>query len=190
MYSCRNSPRRRGVRLARDVDRGSGRVACRLFQPGGGARAESAGPGSGAARSRRYSTKSLNFAVVVEGEDGFGRNSGLAVVQAPRSLPAPHQVCPTSSQPELRVLGHHCRGHSSPSYSPACTCAVATNQSSHATATCSSSRRKSTTCCAPSKASSPRAASATRFRLETAHDCPDEILSYLLGQFGLTSDDL
>jgi polyphosphate kinase len=31
--------------------------------------------------------KSLNFAVVVEGEDGFGRNSGLAVVQAPRSLP-------------------------------------------------------------------------------------------------------
>jgi polyphosphate kinase len=31
--------------------------------------------------------KSLNFAVVIEGEDGFGRNSGLAVVQAPRSLP-------------------------------------------------------------------------------------------------------
>ena len=31
--------------------------------------------------------KSLNFAVAVEGEDGFGRNSGLAVVQAPRSLP-------------------------------------------------------------------------------------------------------
>ena len=31
--------------------------------------------------------KSLNFAVAVEGEDGFGRNTGLAVVQAPRSLP-------------------------------------------------------------------------------------------------------
>ena len=31
--------------------------------------------------------KSLNFALVVEGEDGFGRDSGLAVVQAPRSLP-------------------------------------------------------------------------------------------------------
>ncbi len=27
-------------------------------------------------------------------------------------------------------------------------------------------------------------------RLETAHDCPDEILTYLLGQFGLTDDDL
>ncbi|HME40377.1 MAG TPA: polyphosphate kinase 1, partial [Steroidobacteraceae bacterium] len=27
-------------------------------------------------------------------------------------------------------------------------------------------------------------------RLETAHDCPDEILRYLLGQFGLTGEDL
>ena len=27
-------------------------------------------------------------------------------------------------------------------------------------------------------------------RLETAHDCPDEILTYLLGQFALTHDDL
>jgi polyphosphate kinase len=27
-------------------------------------------------------------------------------------------------------------------------------------------------------------------RLETAHDCPDEILTYLLGQFALTGDDL
>jgi len=35
----------------------------------------------------RILNKSLNFAVAVEGEDGFGRNAGLAVVQAPRSLP-------------------------------------------------------------------------------------------------------
>ena len=31
--------------------------------------------------------KSLNFAMVVEGKDGFGRNAGLAMVQAPRLLP-------------------------------------------------------------------------------------------------------
>ncbi len=31
--------------------------------------------------------KSLNFIVSLEGKDAFGRNSGLAVVQAPRSLP-------------------------------------------------------------------------------------------------------
>ena len=35
----------------------------------------------------KMQNKSLNFAIVVEGEDGFGRDSGLAVVQAPRSLP-------------------------------------------------------------------------------------------------------
>ena len=78
---------RRGVRLAGKVDR-------RRRPPGS--------PTISAARSSRCLSplaldparpfpkilnKSLNFAIVVEGEDGFGRNSGLAVVQAPRSLP-------------------------------------------------------------------------------------------------------
>ncbi len=31
--------------------------------------------------------KSLNFMVSLEGKDAFGRNSGIAIVQAPRSLP-------------------------------------------------------------------------------------------------------
>ena len=35
----------------------------------------------------RILNKSLNFAVELEGKDAFGRNSGTAVVQAPRSLP-------------------------------------------------------------------------------------------------------
>jgi polyphosphate kinase len=35
----------------------------------------------------RVLNKSLNFAVELEGKDAFGRNSGAAVVQAPRSLP-------------------------------------------------------------------------------------------------------
>jgi len=35
----------------------------------------------------RVLNKSLNFAVELEGKDGFGRNSGIAIVQAPRSLP-------------------------------------------------------------------------------------------------------
>ena len=40
--------------------------------------------------------KSLNFAVELEGKDAFGRNSGTAIVQAPRVLPRvirlPHEV--------------------------------------------------------------------------------------------------
>ena len=35
----------------------------------------------------RLLNKSLNFTVELEGEDAFGRNSGLAIVQAPRVLP-------------------------------------------------------------------------------------------------------
>jgi len=35
----------------------------------------------------RVLNKSLNFAVELEGKDAFGRNSGLAIVQAPRVLP-------------------------------------------------------------------------------------------------------
>ncbi len=35
----------------------------------------------------RILNKSLNFIVQLEGKDAFGRNSGMAVVQAPRSLP-------------------------------------------------------------------------------------------------------
>ena len=35
----------------------------------------------------RVLNKSLNFVVELEGKDAFGRDTGLAIVQAPRSLP-------------------------------------------------------------------------------------------------------
>jgi len=45
----------------------------------------------------RVLNKSLNFAVELEGKDAFGRNSGVAVVQAPRALPRvirlPADIC-------------------------------------------------------------------------------------------------
>ena len=40
----------------------------------------------------RILNKSLNFIVSLEGKDAFGRNSGIAIVQAPRSLPRLIQV--------------------------------------------------------------------------------------------------
>ncbi len=40
----------------------------------------------------RVLNKSLNFAVELEGKDAFGRNSGRAIVQAPRALPRVIQV--------------------------------------------------------------------------------------------------
>ena len=45
----------------------------------------------------RVLNKSLNFAVELEGADAFGRNSGAAIVQAPRTLPQvirlPKKLC-------------------------------------------------------------------------------------------------
>lgn len=47
----------------------------------------------------RVLNKSLNFAVELSGKDAFGRNSGIAIVQAPRALP---RLIPVP----LQVSGH------------------------------------------------------------------------------------
>ncbi|OQY53617.1 MAG: polyphosphate kinase 1 [Candidatus Parabeggiatoa sp. nov. 2] len=46
----------------------------------------------------RILNKSLNFIVSLKGKDAFGRDSGMAVVQAPRSLPRFIQVPPELSE--------------------------------------------------------------------------------------------
>src|SRR5690606_17117108 len=40
-------------------------------------------------------SKSLNFIISLQGKDAFGRNSGLAIVQAPRALPRLIQLPPS-----------------------------------------------------------------------------------------------
>ncbi|MGE5624927.1 MAG: polyphosphate kinase 1 [Bacillota bacterium] len=52
----------------------------------------------------RILNKSLNFIVSLEGKDAFGRNSGLAVVQAPRSLPRVIQIPSDGKSGHLFVL--------------------------------------------------------------------------------------
>ena len=49
----------------------------------------------------RIQNKSLNFIVRLEGQDAFGRNSELAIVQAPRSLP---RVVPVPTEGTGRTL--------------------------------------------------------------------------------------
>lgn len=48
----------------------------------------------------RVLNKSLNFAVELEGKDAFGRNSGIAIVPAPRVLPRVIQLPPGVAQGE------------------------------------------------------------------------------------------
>jgi len=45
-------------------------------------------------------------------------------------------------------------------------------------------------CCGPVEGELASRRYGDAVRLETAHDCPEEILTYLLGQFSLSADDL
>jgi polyphosphate kinase len=133
--------------------------------------------------------KSLNFAIVVEGEDGFGRNSGLAVVQAPRSLPRLIQLPDELGSRQFVFLativeafvsrlfaGMHVRG---------CYQFRVTRNSDLFV---EQEEVDDLLRAVEGELASRRYGDAVR--LETAHDCPEEILTYLLGQFALTTDDL
>jgi polyphosphate kinase len=133
--------------------------------------------------------KSLNFAMVVDGEDGFGRNSGLAVVQAPRSLPRLIRLPDELGSRQFVFLativeafvsklfaGMHVRG---------CYQFRVTRNSDLFV---EQEEVDDLLRAVEGELASRRYGDAVR--LETAHDCPEEILSYLLSQFGLTGDDL
>jgi polyphosphate kinase len=133
--------------------------------------------------------KSLNFAIVVEGEDGFGRNSGLAVVQAPRSLPRLIKLPDELGSRNFVFLGTIVEAF------------VAKLFAGMRMRGCYQFRvtRNSDLFVEQEEVDDLLRAvegelAARRYgdavRLETAHDCPKEILTYLLGQFLLTEDEL
>jgi polyphosphate kinase len=133
--------------------------------------------------------KSLNFAVVVEGEDGFGRNSGLAVVQAPRSLPRLIRLPDELGSRNFVFLGTIVEAFVSKLFAGmlmrGCYQFRVTRNSDLFV---EQEEVDDLLRAVEGELASRRFGDAVR--LETAHDCPDEILTYLLGQFGLTGDDL
>jgi polyphosphate kinase len=133
--------------------------------------------------------KSLNFAVVVEGEDGFGRNSGLAVVQAPRSLPRLIKLPDELGSRNFVFLGTIVEAFVSKLFAGmhmrGCYQFRVTRNSDLFV---EQEEVDDLLRAVEGELASRRFGDAVR--LETAHDCPDEILAYLLGQFGLTGDDL
>ncbi len=133
--------------------------------------------------------KSLNFAVVVEGEDGFGRNSGLAVVQAPRSLPRLIRLPDELGSRNFVFLGTIVEAFVSKLFAGMNMCGcyqfrVTRNSDLFV----EQEEVDDLLRAVEGELASRRFGDAVR--LETAHDCPDEILTYLLDQFGLTGDDL
>jgi polyphosphate kinase len=133
--------------------------------------------------------KSLNFAVVVEGEDGFGRNSGLAVVQAPRSLPRLIKLPDELGSRNFVFLGTIVEAFVSKLFAGmhmrGCYQFRVTRNSDLFV---EQEEVDDLLRAVEGELASRRFGDAVR--LETAHDCPDEILNFLLAQFGLGSDDL
>jgi polyphosphate kinase len=133
--------------------------------------------------------KSLNFAVVVEGEDGFGRNSGLAVVQAPRSLPRLIRLPDELGSRNFVFLATIVEAFVSKLFGGmrmrGCYQFRVTRNSDLFV---EQEEVDDLLRAVEGELASRRFGDAVR--LETAHDCPEEILAYLLGQFGLTADDL
>jgi len=133
--------------------------------------------------------KSLNFAIVVEGEDGFGRNSGLAVVQAPRSLPRLIRLPDELGRRQFVFLGTIVEAFVSKLFAGmsvrGCYQFRVTRNSDLFV---EQEEVDDLLRAVEGELASRRYGDAVR--LETAHDCPEEILSFLGNQFALTSDDL
>jgi polyphosphate kinase len=124
--------------------------------------------------------KSLNFAVVVEGEDGFGRNSGLAVVQAPRSLPRLIRLPDELGSRHFVFLGTIVEAFVSRLFDGmrmrGCYQFRVTRNSDLFV---EQEEVDDLLRAVEGELASRRYGDAVR--LETAHDCPEEILTYLLG---------
>jgi len=133
--------------------------------------------------------KSLNFAIVVEGEDGFGRNSGLAVVQAPRSLPRLIRLPDQLGSRHFVFLGTIVEAFVSKLFAGmrvrGCYQFRVTRNSDLFV---EQEEVDDLLRAVEGELASRRYGDAVR--LETAQDCPAEILTYLLSQFGLIADDL
>jgi polyphosphate kinase len=139
----------------------------------------------------RILNKSLNFIVTLEGKDAFGRNSGIAIVQAPRSLPrlihipkqpsdGPHDFVFLSSIIHAHVgdlfPGMHATG---------CYQFRVTRNSELLV---DDEEVDDLLRALEGELSSRRFADAVR--LEVADDCPADITAFLLQQFKLTEADV
>ncbi len=139
----------------------------------------------------RVLNKSLNFIVTLEGVDDFGRSSGRAIVQAPRSLPRVVRLAESVSQSpyEFVFLSSIIHTHVEDLF-PGMTCTgcyqfrVTRNSElfvdeeeiddlKHALEGELSSRRF-----------------GDEVRLEVADDCPEELEEFLMRHFGLTDEDI
>ena len=135
--------------------------------------------------------KSLNFIVSLEGKDAFGRDSGLAVVQAPRSLPRivsfPEEIA--TSEHEFIFLSSIIHTHVSVMFpgmkAKGCYQFRVTRNSELFV-----DDEEVDDLLRALKGELPQRRFGDAVRLEVADNCPQDMIEYLLKQVDLTWNDL
>jgi polyphosphate kinase len=139
----------------------------------------------------RVLNKSLNFAVELEGKDAFGRNSGVAIVQAPRALPRvirlPHEIagCEYGFVFLSSILHAHVSELFSGMQVKGCYQFRVTRDSE---LTLDDEDTKDLRLALQGELSHRQFGDGVR--LEVADNCSPEMSAFLLGQFGLGQEDL
>jgi polyphosphate kinase len=139
----------------------------------------------------RVLNKSLNFAVELEGKDAFGRNSGIAIVQAPRALPRviklPEAICGGNNSFVFLSSILHAHVHELFSGMTVKGCyqfRVTRDSELYLEEEDASDLRVLV------KNELSHRQFGNGVRLEVADSCPAEMAAFLLSKFGLTFDDL
>ena len=139
----------------------------------------------------RILNKSLNFAVELEGKDAFGRDSGVAVVQAPRALPRvirlPREIagCEYGFVFLSSILHAHVDELFSGMQVKGCYQFRVTRNSD-----LTLDDEEISDLRLALQGELPQRQYGDGVRLEVADNCPPAMSSFLLGQFGLGQDDL
>lgn len=139
----------------------------------------------------RLVNKSLNFILTLEGKDAFGRDSGLAIVPAPRSLPRLIKV-PGSIMPDgdnFMFLSSIIHAHVG-DFFPGMT-VIECHQfrvTRNSDLEMSNVEVEDVASALQGELHSRRFGAAVK--LEVGKDCPDELTEFLLKRFNLSGDEL
>lgn len=139
----------------------------------------------------RLANKTLNFIVALEGKDAFGRQSGLAIVPAPRSLPRiirfPDAICKGGCY--FAFLSAMIHAHVDDLF-PGMTVQGCYQFRLTRNADLDLDEDLVEDLALALKGELLSRRYGDEVRLEIADNCPDELVFFLLKQFNLTQDDL
>ncbi len=137
----------------------------------------------------RIQNKSLNFIVQVKGKDAYGRNTTLAILQAPRSLPRIIRVPSDSGRRDLVYLSTIVEAFVAKLFvgMEALGC-YQFRLTRNSDLFVDEEEVDDLLRAVEGELAQRRYGEAVR--LETAHDCPDDLKQFLLNHFALTTNDL